>query len=101
MIGIDCTLQCNNFFSKLFISIYRKSSKGNSPNPELIAAAKKLYEENPGKWSNYANLNAGRICAIIGTIISGLYMLFLIVYVLFFAAAMSGGFGEFPFEDFR
>ena len=67
----------------------------------LASKAKKLYEENPGKWSNYANLNAGRICAIIGTIISGLYMLFLIVYVLFFAAAMSSGFGEFPFEDFR
>ncbi|MDA8715036.1 CCC motif membrane protein [Flavobacteriales bacterium] len=66
----------------------------------LASKAKKIYEENPEKWSNYANLNAGRICAIIGTIISGLYMLFWIVYVLFFAAAMSAGIGEFPFDNF-
>ncbi|MBT5403669.1 MAG: DUF4190 domain-containing protein [Crocinitomicaceae bacterium] len=68
----------------------------------LASKAKKLYEENPEKWSNYSNLNAGRTCAIIGTILSGLYLLFLIVYIvlLFSGLAAMSEFGDFPFDNF-
>ncbi|MBK9284865.1 MAG: hypothetical protein IPM51_11200 [Sphingobacteriaceae bacterium] len=42
----------------------------------------KLYKENPTAYSiaSYKNLKAGKICAIIGMSLSGLYILFLVVY---------------------
>ena len=64
----------------------------------LSAKDKRLYKENPEKWSNYANLNAGRVCAIIGTILSGLYLLYLIIVLVFYGAAIAI-LGEFPYED--
>lgn len=48
--------------------------------------AKKLFDENPEKWTNYSNVNAGRICAIIGIIMSGIFILFWIIYIIFFAS---------------
>ena len=42
----------------------------------------KLYSLMPDLYTSasYSNLKAGRTCAIIGTILSGLYILFLILY---------------------
>jgi len=47
----------------------------------LAAKGKKAYNENPGMYnaSSLGNLKAGRICAIIGTILSGLYLLIIII----------------------
>ena len=58
----------------------------------MSAQGKQLYFENSSRYdtSSYNNLKAGRVCAIIGTILSGLYLLFLIVYILFIGAALSG-----------
>jgi uncharacterized membrane protein len=51
----------------------------------LVLANKgaKLYEMNPGmyKAGSYGNLKAGKICAIIGTILSALYLVLLIVII--------------------
>ena len=47
--------------------------------------ARELYNQSPEAWSqtSYNNMNAGRICAIIGTIGGGLYILVIIAYVAF------------------
>lgn len=44
----------------------------------------KLYHANPGHYSvtSYNNLNAGRICAIIGIILSMISFLFIIIAVI-------------------
>ncbi|HEU4496452.1 MAG TPA: CCC motif membrane protein [Flavobacterium sp.] len=46
----------------------------------LLLARKdmKLYRESPELYSNYGNLNSGRIVAIIGVVISALTMLYII-----------------------
>ncbi len=66
----------------------------------LILAKKDLvlYESNPGEFSvsSINNLRAGRICGIIGIILSSLYFLYLIVYFLFLGTMLS----MFPWESF-
>jgi hypothetical protein len=61
----------------------------------LIMASKSLraYKENPSAYttSSYNNAKAGRICAIIGTILSGLYMIYIIVIFAFLGTAMMSG----------
>ncbi|TSE08544.1 MULTISPECIES: CCC motif membrane protein [Aquimarina] len=47
-----------------------------------------LYNANPELYMGYENLKAGRICAIIGTIMSSLYLLIIIVYIIFMGAAL-------------
>ncbi|HEY4797997.1 MAG TPA: CCC motif membrane protein [Bacteroidia bacterium] len=46
--------------------------------------AVKLHKANPGVYttSSYNNANAGKICGIIGTILSALYLIFYIVYFI-------------------
>ncbi len=59
--------------------------------------AKKAYMANPQLYSqsSYNNMKAGRICAIIGTILSSLWFVYFIVLILFFAGMASSGFGRF------
>ena len=56
----------------------------------LVLAGKgaKLYLENPNQYtvSSYNNLKAGKICAIIGTILSGLYFIYYIFLICFIGA---------------
>lgn len=40
---------------------------------------KKLYDSNPGLYSDYGNLNAGRILAIIGIVLSVLYIITILI----------------------
>lgn len=51
----------------------------------LAGKAKKAYEENPNlyKHSSLGNLNAGRICAIIGLVIGGLLLIYFIIMYSF------------------
>jgi hypothetical protein len=51
----------------------------------------RMYSENPGLYSDksYKNTKAGRICAIIGTCLSVLTMIYFIVYLVFLGAAIS------------
>lgn len=66
----------------------------------LVLAKKdlELYRSNPSLYisSSYGNLKAGKICALIGLIGGGAYILFVIVYFIiygaFFAIQESGGF---------
>lgn len=54
---------------------------------------RKLYQLNPGLYSvsSYNNLNAGRTCAIIGLALSGLFVMFIIM-ALVFAISMTNPF---------
>jgi hypothetical protein len=57
----------------------------------LVLAKKdmKLFRAEPNAWtiSSYNNLNAGRICAIIGVSLSSLTFLFYLVYILLMGMA--------------
>lgn len=70
----------------------------------MSAQGKQLYFENSSKYDakSYKNLKAGRVCAIIGTVFSGLYLLFflfLIIGVALSGVALSGfALGGFPWE---
>ncbi|WP_075342889.1 CCC motif membrane protein [Tenacibaculum agarivorans] len=44
----------------------------------LFKKDKALYDANPSIYSNYSNLNAGRILAIIGLVLSILYLMIII-----------------------
>ena len=55
----------------------------------LAKTAKETFESNPGLYteSSYKNINTGRTCAIIGLILSGLYIIITIVMVAIYGIA--------------
>ena len=57
----------------------------------LSGKANKLYETNSGSYTvgSRNNLKAGRICGIIGICLSAIYMIFTIVYLIIYGAAMT------------
>lgn len=61
----------------------------------LVLAQKdlKLYNAAPGSYnaSSVNNLKAGRVCAIIGVCLSGLYFLIIIGYLIFVGSMISMG----------
>ena len=60
----------------------------------MFKKVKETYLSNkPMYETSFKNANAGYICAIIGTILSGLYFLFFVIALI--AAASGGGFGRF------
>ena len=64
----------------------------------LGSKSKNLYKEDPDRYSvsSYKNLNAGWICALIGTILAGISLLLGIIGIL-----MGTGFMHyFPWENF-
>lgn len=68
----------------------------------LSGKAKALYASNPDLYTigSYKNMNAGRICAIIGTILSSIYLAVIIIYLLIVGAALSSVFTQMPWEAF-
>ena len=65
----------------------------------LARNSERLYMQEPGKYSkqSYNNLDAGKICAIIGTTLSGLMIVFYIVKLVILAAAFSVMLAGLPF----
>jgi len=65
----------------------------------LAKKAMEIYREDPNKYSrsSLGNLKAGKICAIIGTSLAGLYVLYFMVILL---VVGSSGVG-FPWEQFN
>lgn len=49
----------------------------------MAGKAKALYNSHPDTYTqaSYKNMSAGRICAIIGTILSSLYFIFFIIII--------------------
>ena len=68
----------------------------------LASKAMALYNENPKLYteSSYKNLNAGKICAIIGIVISGILIFIGIIYLIFLGATVGTFFSTFPWENF-
>lgn len=57
----------------------------------LASKANAIYLSNPDAYtmSSYKNMKAGKICAIIGTIISSLYFVYYIIVLIVVGAAAS------------
>ncbi len=59
----------------------------------LVLASKgiSIYKANPNAYSltSYNNLKAGKICAIIGVVLSAIYLIFIVIYILILGAAFA------------
>lgn len=69
----------------------------------LSGKSAKLYTENPSAYteSSYKNLKAGKICAIIGTSLSGLMLVWVVIYILIFGAAITSILSTVPWEHIK
>jgi M penetrans paralogue family 26 len=69
----------------------------------LGSKAIKLYRSNPSAYtiSSYNNANAGKICGIIGTVLSALYLLYVAIYLLFVGTLMTSVFTAMPWGDVK
>lgn len=68
----------------------------------LASNGTKAYEANPSYYSenSFKNLNAGKICAIIGTSLSGLFLLF-VIYMIVIGAAAGSSYYSFPWHGWK
>lgn len=68
----------------------------------LSSKALAIYNENPNAFtkSSFNNLNAGKICAIIGTILSSLVMLYFIVWLIIAGTLVGTAASGFPWDKF-
>ncbi|MFD2561141.1 CCC motif membrane protein [Aquimarina rubra] len=57
----------------------------------LSKKAIELYNTNPELYTGYENVKAGKICAIIGIVLSSLYLLFIIGYLVLIGTMMPWG----------
>lgn len=57
----------------------------------LASKASKLYKSSPSSYteSSYKNMKAGKVCAIIGLSLSGLYLLYFIIVISFYGALLT------------
>ena len=65
----------------------------------LSGKANTLYNQTPGFYSqsSYKNMKAGRVCAIIGTILSALFLVYIIIIIAFLGTFLSG----LPWDSYR
>ncbi len=58
----------------------------------IAAGAMELINQNPGKYtkSSIQLVKAGRICGIIGLILSSLFMIILFIFALSFSSSLMG-----------
>lgn len=64
----------------------------------LGGKAVKLHKANPGMYnpSSFNNANAGRICGIIGVILSALFLVYLVLVLIVYGVALNSIFSGFP-----
>lgn len=57
----------------------------------MAGKAKALYQSNPDLYtpSSFKNMNAGRICAIVGLSLSALYIIAIIIWLIVFGASLA------------
>jgi uncharacterized protein YqhQ len=67
----------------------------------LASKATTIYQENPERYteSSFKNMNAGKICAIIGIVISGVLILIGLIYLFVVGATLGTLFGILPWEN--
>ncbi len=68
----------------------------------LAPKAIEMYQANPGKYteSSFKNISAGKICAIIGVVISGLLMLIALIYIAIVGGAVWTIFDKIPWGNY-
>lgn len=68
----------------------------------LAPKAIEMYNANPGKYteSSFKNVSAGKICAIIGVVVSGLLMLIGLIYMVIAGGAIWTIFDKIPWENY-
>ena len=71
VLGI-CSIVFGCFFIGVILGIIGISMSGKG---------RKMYKENPDLYEGYGQLNAGYIMSIIGTALSGLYIIYWLVVV--------------------
>ncbi|MFH2096899.1 MAG: CCC motif membrane protein [Bacteroidota bacterium] len=69
----------------------------------MSSRARKAYDENPELYSlsSYKNMSAGRICAIIGTSLSALYLVIVIMYLIFLGVAIGSIWSNMPWDMYN
>ncbi len=67
----------------------------------MSSKAEQMYAQNPAPYTeaSYKNVNAGRICGIIGIVVNGVLILAGIIYLLVFGAGLTTFFSTFPWEN--
>ncbi len=67
----------------------------------LAGKGKRIFNENPRIYSisSFNNLKAGQICAIIGIIFSGIYLIYIIIILMIFGSAMMGMLLSLPWDQ--
>ena len=67
----------------------------------MSSKAEQMYAENPAAYTevSYKNVNAGRICGIIGIVVNGVLILAGIIYLLVVGAGLTALFSTFPWEN--
>lgn len=57
----------------------------------LANKAMTMYKANPNNYtlSSFNNLKGGKVCAIIGTVLSSLYFIYYVIILIFVGAAMT------------
>ncbi|MFH2141600.1 MAG: CCC motif membrane protein [Bacteroidota bacterium] len=65
----------------------------------MAGKANALYLQDKDKYteSSYKNMKAGKICALIGTILSGIYLIYVIIILAFFGSALT----QMPWDNFN
>lgn len=69
----------------------------------LGSKAIKLYKANPGMYSlsSYNNANTGRICGIVGVVLSALFFIYVILVLIFFGTVMTSILSTTPWEQIQ
>ena len=69
----------------------------------ISGKGKTAYEEHPELYteSSFKNLKAGRICAIIGLSLSGIYVIGVLIYLSIVGVALGSFFSSFPWESLQ
>jgi hypothetical protein len=67
----------------------------------MSSKAEQMYVQNPAAYTevSYKNVNAGRICGIIGIVVNGVLILAGIIYLLVVGAGLTALFSTFPWEN--
>jgi uncharacterized Tic20 family protein len=68
----------------------------------LAPRAIEIYQANPSLYteSSFKNINAGKICAIIGIVVSGLIMLIGLIWMMAVGATLGTIFDHIPWSDY-
>jgi hypothetical protein len=68
----------------------------------MSSKAIQLYEKDPKPYteSSFKNVNAGKVCGIIGICLNGLMIVVGIIYLLVVGAGLATFFSTFPWENY-